>query len=201
MKHLEVDGPEEVVYRGAIFEVIKRPMNINGKKMIFEIARRSPGVRLIIVKKNQLLITKEFRSELGRYDHRLPGGKVFDTLGEYERHRSQDMVPFALEAAKRECKEETGLIANSIKHFITTQAGATFVWDLLYFIIDEFENSESGQELEAAEIITTEWKSFEEVKKMCTEGDISEDRTIGVLFKFLSHYSGNTLVDKAVKNT
>ncbi len=186
MNYLEKDGPKEIVYKGTIFEVIKQPMKIDGKKMIFEIARRSPGVRLIIVKENQLLITKEFRSELNRYDYRLPGGKVFDTLDEYGLHRSQDMVSFALEAAKRECKEETGLIAKSIRHFTTTYAGATIVWDLFYFIVDEFENSESGQELETGEIISAEWKTFEEVKKMCTEGDISEDRTIGVLFRFFS---------------
>ena len=197
MKYLEVDGPEKIVYKGTIFEIVKQPMKIDGKKKFFEIARRSPGVRLIIIKENQLLITKEFRSELNRYDYRLPGGKVFDTLDEYEHHRSQDMVPFALltlhhyliEAAKRECKEETGLIPKTIKHFATTHAGATILWDLFYFIIDEFENSEGGQDLEAGEIITTEWKTVEEVKKMCTEGDISEDRTIGVLFKFFSHYS------------
>ncbi len=191
MNHLEKDGPEEIVYKGAIFEVIKQPMSINGKKMIFEIARRSPGVRLIIVKENKLLITKEFRSELGEYDYRLPGGKVFDTLDEYERHRSQDILPFALEAAKRECKEETGLIPKAIRYFTTTHAGATIVWDLFYFIIDEFENSESGQELETGEIISVEWKIFEEVKKMCSEGDISEDRTIGVLFKFFSQAKNN----------
>ncbi len=44
---------------------------------MFETAVRSPGVRLIIVKDNQMLITKEFRGELDDYDYRLPGGKVF----------------------------------------------------------------------------------------------------------------------------
>ncbi|MEK7648473.1 MAG: NUDIX domain-containing protein [Patescibacteria group bacterium] len=188
MNHLQKDGPEEVAYKGKIFEIIKQPMKADGKSVVLEIARRSPGVRLIIIKDNQLLITKEFRTELNAYDYRLPGGKVFDTLEEYERHRSQDMLPCALEAAKRECKEETGFIVKNINHFTTAHAGATVEWDLFYFIVNEFENSAKGQELEVGEVISIEWKTFEEVKELCKEGEIREDRTIGVLFKFFLRY-------------
>jgi len=53
------------------------------KEVVFETARRAPGVRLIIVRDGQMLITREFRNELDDYDYRLPGGKVFDTLDEY----------------------------------------------------------------------------------------------------------------------
>jgi len=31
----------------------------------------------------KILLSREYRSELDRYDYRLPGGKVFDTLAEY----------------------------------------------------------------------------------------------------------------------
>lgn len=191
MSHLQKDGPEEVVYKGKIFEIVKQPMKAGDKKIVFEIARRSPGTRLIIVKDNQMLITSEFRSELNKYDYRLPGGKVFDTLDEYNKHHTENILPFAVEAAKRECKEEVGLIAKNIKHFVTAQSGATVVWDLLYFIVDEFEENKNGQELETGEAINIEWKSFEEVKKLCKDGNISEDRTLGVLFKFFLQYPEN----------
>jgi 8-oxo-dGTP pyrophosphatase MutT (NUDIX family) len=191
MTRLQKTGPEEIVYKGKIFEIVKQPMKAGDKRVVFEIARRSPGTRLLIVKNNQLLIAKEFRSELNDYDYRLPGGKVFDTLEEYNRHRTTDILPFAVEAAKRECKEETGLVAKKIKYFATAQSGATVVWDLIYFIIDEFEENKKGQELEVGEVVNIEWKSFKEVKKMCKEGDISEDRTLGILFKFFLQYPKN----------
>lgn len=181
-------GPEEVVYKGKMFEVIKQPMKIGEKRVDFEIARRSPGVRLIIVKDAKILITKEFRTELNDYDHRLPGGKVFDTLDEYKKHESEDIMPLAKQAAKRECKEETGLIAKNIKHFATSHAGATVVWDLIYFVIDDFEESESGQTLEPGEDIEIEWMSSKQVKKLCKNRDIKEDRTAGVLFRFFLKY-------------
>ncbi|MEI8091899.1 MAG: hypothetical protein WCG98_06930 [bacterium] len=52
------------------------------------------------------MLTKEFRKELDDFDYRLPGGKVFDTLNEYNEHRD-DIANYALTAVKRECEEET----------------------------------------------------------------------------------------------
>ena len=76
-------GKEKVVFQGKIFEIVNQPMNLGGKIVQFEIARRSPGIRLLIVDKNKILLAKEFRHEQKEWDYRLPGGKVFDTLGEY----------------------------------------------------------------------------------------------------------------------
>ncbi|NUJ98014.1 NUDIX domain-containing protein [Candidatus Gracilibacteria bacterium] len=188
MQKLEKNGPEQIIYKGKIFEVIKQSMKAGEKEIIFEIARRSPGVRLIIVKENMMLITKEFRSELDDFDYRLPGGKVFDTLDEYEQHREKDILAFALEAGKKECREETGLIAKNIKYFATAHAGATVIWDLFYCIVDDFEESEAGQELEHGECINIEWKTFEEIKELIKGGNMKEDRSIGVLFKFFLKY-------------
>lgn len=184
MNQLQKDGPEEVMYKGKIFKVVRQPMKSGNKKIFFEIARRSPGVRLIIIKNKKMLIAREFRTELNDFDYRLPGGKVFDTLDEYSQHLSEDILPFAVEAVKRECREETGLLAKDIKYFLTAHSGATVIWDLMYFIINDFEESEAGQELETGEVIDIEWKTFEEVKELCKEGKISEYRSTGVLFKF-----------------
>ncbi len=189
MNTLQKAGPEEVTYSGKIFEVVKQPMKVGEKKVEFEIARRSPGTRLIIVQGNQMLITKEFRPEINGFDYRLPGGKVFDTLAEYKQNLSADIVSKAMEAAKKECREETGLITKSIKHFTTSHCGATIVWDLIYFIIDEFEESEKGQELETGETIEVNWMSFDEVKELCMAGKMSEDRSVGVLWRYFMNNS------------
>lgn len=191
MQNLKKDGPEEIVYKGKIFEVVKQAMKAGEAKVVFEIARRSPGTRLIIVNNDKLLLSREFRTELNDYDYRLPGGKVFDTLDEYNNHLSENILPFATEAAKRECKEETGLVAKNIKHFATTKCGATVTWDLIYFIIDDFEETKDGQSLEVGEVIKTEWKTFDEVKKLCQNGSMNEDRSMGILFKFFLNYPKN----------
>ena len=164
-------------------------MKAADKKVVFEIARRSPGVRLIIINKGkEILLAKEFRNELNAFDYRLPGGKVFDTLKEYQEKRQQEILPFAIKAAEKECQEETGLLAKDVVYFATTKAGATVEWDLFYFIIDDFEELIDGQNLETGEIIDIEWKSFTEVRKLCKDGKIKEDRTLGILFRFFLKY-------------
>ncbi|MFA6073376.1 MAG: NUDIX domain-containing protein [Candidatus Woesearchaeota archaeon] len=186
---------ETITYSGKIFEIVQQKRNIEGKQITFEIARRSPGTRLLILrtiknekskKQEQLLLTKEYRRELNKYDYRLPGGKVFDTLLEYKNaiKTKEDLLLFATNAAKKECLEETGLDAKTLDLYKISKAGATIEWDLYYFIVKEF--SKSKQNLEIGEDITLEWKSFDEVKLLCREGEINEDRSVGVILNFLN---------------
>ena len=64
---------ETTAYKGKIFEIVEKELEENGKTKVFEFARRAPGVRLIVPKGNELMITKEFRHEIGGYDYRLAG--------------------------------------------------------------------------------------------------------------------------------
>ncbi len=185
MEPLQPHGPETILYSGKIFEVIKQPMKSGDTIIEFETARRSPGVRLIIRKENKILLTKEFRTELNGYDYRLPGGKVFDRLSDYRKalQNKTSLLDHAQRAAIKECREETGLIAENITHVHTSQAGATVVWDLYYFVIDRFQEHTTGQALEHGEVIYPEWKTIDEVKALCVNNQISEDRSVGVLLK------------------
>ena len=176
---------EKIIFEGKTFEIASQ--QLRGAKKPIEIARRAPGVRLIIIDGMNMLITKEYRYELGEYDYRLPGGKVFDSLKEYKESISKksDILKCAIKAAKKECLEETGVIAKSVKLFQASKAGLTVAWDLFYFIVDDFELSRHGQKLEHDEIIHPEWKTFWEVRKLCLNNKIQEDRTVGILLRFL----------------
>ena len=138
--------PENIVFRGKIVEVVQ-----DAKR---EFARRSPGVGLLIIKGNQTLLTKEYREEIKSFDYRLPGGKVFDTLVNYNNFTKSggDILSVALEAAKKEASDEVGIDPVEIKHIWTSVYGATIVWDLHYFVVSKFQKLRS-QNLEAGEII------------------------------------------------
>lgn len=181
------DGDEQIAYQGKIVEVVKQPMKIGDKSVQFEFARRSPGTRLIIIDrdKQQLLPTKEYRHEIDDYDYRLPGGKVFDSLDEYNQFLAsgKDMINPATARAKIEAKEEAGIIAKEPKHFYTSINGATVVWDLLYFVIDDWE--ESDQELEDGEDISVEWVGFDTARDYALK-NMSEDRSVAVLLRWLT---------------
>lgn len=178
---------EEVLYSGKIFEVLNRPVDVGGKVKNFEIVRRPPGTRNIIINDGKVLMSKEYRYEYEDYYYRLPGGKVFDSMKSYKDSMSggKAISEFALESAKSECKEEGGIIPTSMKKLETTKAGSTVEWDLYFFLVEDFELKPEGQNLEEGEKIFPVWIGLNKAKEMCLNGQVKEDRTKGVLLKFL----------------
>jgi len=199
---------EEVLFSGSIFKVVRKCLEYKSGDetgiIPLEIVRRSPGVRAIITDGKRILLTKEFRLEYEDWDYRLPGGKVFDTLDKYREILASSgdacaaggqgleddpILKYAVAAVKRETLEEAGIIARDPRFLCKTRAGATVEWDLYYFVITEFDELETGQNTGKDEMIQPIWKSFENVKEMCCDGRIREDRTVGVLLRFLHHHS------------
>ena len=178
---------EKVTYQGKIIEVVEKEVEQDGKIQTFEFARRSPGTRLIIPKGDKIILSKEFRHELGKYDYRLPGGKVFDSLSEYNKALEQnvDISESAKNAAIKEAREEAGVEVKDIYFFHKSVCGATVMWDLFYFVVNDFD--QVSQELEAGEDITIESVDCDKVKEMCLNGMINEERSALVLLRYLSN--------------
>jgi 8-oxo-dGTP pyrophosphatase MutT (NUDIX family) len=179
---------ESIIAQGKIFELVNIEQN-DGR--IFEVARRAPGVRLIIFdKENQkLLLTKEFRKELGDWDYRLPGGKVFDSLDDYETHRSSgdDIIDAAKIQAVAEARQEAGIEVASLELYKKSVLGATVEWDLYVFEATEWQKSEAGQELEDGEDIEADtWVSLDEAKRMILGGKMQEERIALILLQWIS---------------
>ena len=177
---------EKITHKGKLIEVVQEEVQQNGKVKTFEFARRSPGTRLIIYKDNNFLLTKEFRREIKDYDYRLPGGKVYDTLDEYNNALKSDVdiIETAKKAAIKEAHEEVGIEVNDIYFIHKSICGATIVWDLFYFLVKDF--TKTNQHLEEGEDIQVEIFSREEVKKMCLDGKIREERSALVLLRYLN---------------
>jgi 8-oxo-dGTP pyrophosphatase MutT (NUDIX family) len=172
---------ETVVFNGLIGEVLHTKLP-DGR--IFERYRRPPGVRIIIISPdNKILITKEYRHENQGFDLRLPGGKVRDSLESYHALLSSDVtvVDAAIEVAKKEALEETGLIVYDPKLVTVALAGATVEWDLYYYIVRDYLLNPNGQQLEHGEDIEILWLGIDEISKAIRSGQISEWRSVGVL--------------------
>jgi 8-oxo-dGTP pyrophosphatase MutT (NUDIX family) len=178
---------EEIFATGKLFELVHLPQE-DGR--VFEVARRAPGVRLIIADKKakQLLLTKEFRRELGAYDYRLPGGKVFDTLAEYDTFRKtgRDILESAASKAKAEAAEEAGMDVDDVRFFKKSTLGATVEWDLYVFEAVGWKDHEAGQTLEAGEQVDdVAWFSFTEAEQMILKGQMQEERIALILLQWL----------------
>jgi len=185
---------EKIVYQGRIVELVEYPVEMDGKIIIFEKARRSPGVRLIIhTKDGKFILNREKRHELGlAEDLRLPGGKVFDSLTEYNEfllnHNSEkEIQEKAKESAIREATEEAGVKPTKIEFLSVSKCGATMEWDLYYFLVKEYEEvSKNLKDTESMEMVGTVVLSKDELKEKALSGVISEDRSVAVILKYLN---------------
>ncbi|MDP6576106.1 MAG: NUDIX domain-containing protein [Candidatus Peribacteraceae bacterium] len=189
-----MEEPQEQ-FCGRLIRITTQKMKLqNGKEVTFEKAERSPGVRILVTDESRMLMTKEWRTENNDWDYRLPGGKVCDSLDEYVQAMQNDMDELAKNAAKKELEEETSLNLpiESFEQIHHSVCGATIVWDLYYFLVklpkDEVKELDSITTHEGEET-HPQWLSFEEVKKLCVDGNVKEDRTVSVVLRFLASKS------------
>lgn len=186
---------EKALFDNGFFEFLETEEEFvidNQKKIIKRnMVRRPPGIRALIVnKKNQILLSKEFRYELNDWDYRLPGGKVFDSLNDYKLAlKNNKVMENVLKTVPKEVLEEVGLIISNPKLIKVSPDGAGVIWDLYYFEIKEYSKSKTGPLLEENEIINGyKWFDFDEIIKMCQRNEIHEDRTVGVLLSYILNF-------------
>jgi 8-oxo-dGTP pyrophosphatase MutT (NUDIX family) len=170
-----------------MFQIVHQQMSDGKTVKTFEIARRAPGTRIIFARGRDFLLTREFRYELDRYDYRLPGGKVFDRLSDYQAALAEgvDIVDAAREAAMREAREEVGLEPIELQPWAVSACGATVKWDLYFFVCRAF-NQLGGVHHESGEDLSHDWYSFDEVRAMCLDGRIDEERSAIQLLKVMA---------------
>ena len=177
---------KKIKYEGNTFEIFDLEVERNGtKKFTAEMAHRPPGTRLLIVKDNKVLLTKEYRYEIGEYDFRLPGGKVYESLAEYNKavEAGVGIVEAAKDGAIKEAEEEAGIKVKNIIFLDKSICGMTVIWDLYYFLVKDF--TEDVQHLEEDEEIHIEWTDKKKAKEMCLNGEIGEARSALVLLRYL----------------
>ena len=153
---------------------------------IFERVMRAPGSRIMIVNDGKILLNREKRTELGgAIDYRLPGGKVFDTNGEYQEFlkSQQDITEASRQSIAREALEETGIIVDPLKleYLGVDILGTTCTWDLHYWLATQFTEHIDGaqfHESESEEILGFVWLSVADAAKLALDSkQFSESRS------------------------
>lgn len=181
----------EEKYRWKIIIVSQKRHIVWWKEKVFEIAERPPWVRILVISWNNILLNREERHEVKWwYDYRLPWWKVFDILDDYIKFIKKwwDLNKEAQKTAKKELKEETWIKAelNSLKLIHISHCWATIKWDLYYYnLVLDKQTDKIKIETEEWEKIQVWWYSFEKVKQMCLKWYIQEDRSLGVILKFI----------------
>ncbi len=158
----------------------------------FQRVERSPGVRTMITCGEEILVTREWREEIGGWDYRLPGGKMFETIASYKQflqEHGETLLPTrAQETAAREVQEETGitLFPSDLSMAQLSKCGSVISWDLYYFQV-EIQKQDVAPSVTSSEseIVENVWVSRDDALKLCLQGVVSEDRTSSFLLKFL----------------
>lgn len=151
-----------VVFKGKWFTVEQEPVVLpTGRKILAEWVSRTDGVRIIARRADgAVLVTDEYRDELGRRDYRLPGGKVENGSS-------------PAEAAALELREETGYRAATWLPICSTQAFAMVRYGLHYFEARDLTydpvHHDEGEDIRVC------WFTLEEVWSMAMDGRIGED--------------------------
>lgn len=175
---------QEIVYKGRIIRV-EQTVKPDGR--VFEKAIRPPGTRIIIYRAedDSILLTKEIRLDIGE-DFRLPGGKVRDTIDQWDQVKNNPNIDVIIsEAAIKEAMEEAGVEVQKMEVFsASTSGGPTIDWTLYYLVATKFEDL-GHQNLETDEQISVVWIPTKDVIQMCLTGKIKEGRSVAAILQYL----------------
>lgn len=182
----------EIKYQGKMFEVVEFEAKPG---YIYETAVRAPGVRLLIeyTKDNQLglLMTQELRRgrEENILDYRLPGGKVFDSLIEYNKANQEniDILEQASKQAVIEAEQEVGVIGGNFTPIAIAKAGGSVEWDLYYFSVKNFTLGDQNlTDEEKIDNIKVVFLTVKEIFEKLKNKEINEGRSADVIWRWLA---------------
>lgn len=189
---------DSVLFNGKMFQVInrkiKKNMMINNHYysvgLDYELIKRAPGVRAIIVNNNKILLNKEYRYEINDWDYRLPGGKVFDSLEEYQNAiNKKNLDKCIIEKLNQELIEEAEIVPIKFDFYCKSLCGFTVEWDLYYYIVYDFKELNTSKmkclRKNEYEFIEHCWVDYKTAFDYCMEKKISEERSSNTLIRFL----------------
>ncbi|MGN1275615.1 MAG: NUDIX hydrolase [Floccifex sp.] len=185
---------DKKVFEGDLFQVIHKfqheEFSVSGKKVLkdlkYEMVRRPPGVRALIVKSDKILLSKEFRYELHDWDYRLPGGKVYDSNEQFNLSMKNNSITVDVENALiKEIREEVNINVIDYELLHISKSGLTVEWDLYYFLIRRFEELQDGSiQKSEYEYINRCWVDFDTALDLCLNRKVSEGRSA---FEIIRH--------------
>ncbi len=160
----------EYLYNGKIVKLRKDIVELpNGKQTVREVCEHDDAVAVLAVDdRNRCVMVRQFRYPFGEEIEELPAGKM-DKVGEE-----------AIESARRELAEETGLKAKELIYLGSMYPSPGFMTEVLHlYFARNFEKGE--QNLDEDEFLNAYWVDIDELKRKIVSGEVKDGKTVCAL--------------------
>lgn len=168
MDKIEKTIKSEQLYKGHVVS-LKRDTVLcpNGEESLREIITHRGGVGILVKVDDKFIIEKQFRYALGKEIYELPAGKL-----------EADEEP--LEAAKRECLEETGYEPLEMIHLGDMSPTCGYSTEIIHFYYCP-QSIKKERHLDSDEVIDLMYLSLQDIEKMIKEDQIIDSKILAVL--------------------
>ncbi len=172
-KLLEKKLDTKEIYHGKILNVLVGDVLLpNGKKSTRELIRHCKASAVLAFDDNgNVILEDQFRYPYNTVITEIPAGKA-----------DGDEDP--LVTAKRELLEETGYEANDIALLGEFYPSVAYTDEVIY-LYEAHSLKKKEQHLDADESLSFYFKSFEEFKRMVSEGKIKDGKTLAAFAYYL----------------
>jgi len=158
----------EEIYKGRVVSLKKdKVLCPNGEESIREIITHRGGVGILVKVDNKFIIERQYRYALDKEIYELPAGKL-----------EADEDP--LEAAKRECLEETGYRPLEMIHLGDMSPTCGYSTEIIHFYYCP-KSIKEERHLDSDEIIDLMYLSKEEIEEMIKKDQIIDSKILAVL--------------------
>ena len=160
-----------LVYDGKILKLkVDKVLLPNGKESFREEVVHNGGVGILVVKDGKVLIVRQYRYAYDEVLIEIPAGKI---------EKGED----PLATAKRELKEEAGLIGLNFKQLTVLYPTPGYTNEKLYvYFCNDFENGTI--DLDEDEFLEAEWIEFDALYKMVKDGVVKDAKTVYAVLSY-----------------
>lgn len=168
MDKKEITIHSEQIYKGHVVSLKKDTVLCpNGEQSLREIITHRGGIAILVKVDDKFIIEKQFRYALGKEIYELPAGKL-----------EADEEP--LEAAKRECLEETGYKPLEMIHLGDMSPTCGYSTEIIHFYYCP-KSIKAERHLDSDEVIDLMYLSLEEIEQMIKNDQIIDSKILAVL--------------------
>lgn len=137
-------------------------------------SRRDYVVIIASDEEKNYLCVRQFRPGIRTVTTEFPAGGIERSDGKEYGGSGDISAEDALEAAKRELREETGYESDAWTHLITVPSNATIADNYAYLFVAENCRRVSGQSLDDTEFLNVKKLSAQEIERLIAAGEFQQ---------------------------